>query len=86
MLKRSLTMVEGLRERGYDVVGSLDDLVPDFDAEPHARPEPSPDEVLDAAVDALAVLVTKHVRRKTKPKRRMQRWATEARRLVPKRR
>ena len=86
VLKRSLTMVEGLRERGYDVVGSLDDLVPDFDAEPEARPEPSPDEVLDAAVDALAVLLTRHVRRKTKPTRRMQRWATAARRLVPKRR
>jgi hypothetical protein len=84
VLERSRTMVEGLRAGGYDVVGSLDDLVPEFGSEPDATPDPSADEVLDTAVDALGVLLTKHVRlSKGPPTKRLRRWARSARRRAP---
>jgi hypothetical protein len=62
VLARSHHLVEGLRARGYDVVGSLDELVPDFSGEPDADPRPELDTVLDTAVEALAVLLTGRAR------------------------
>jgi hypothetical protein len=67
VLERSRAQVEGLRRRAYDVVGSLDELVPAFEGVPDASAQPSADDVLDAAVDALAVLLTEHVGARRSP-------------------
>ncbi len=53
---RSVEVVEGLRASGYDIVGSLEDLIP---PSPDERPgdknrELSSEDVLEAAVDTLA--------------------------------
>ncbi|HEX2175563.1 MAG TPA: hypothetical protein VHG70_06605, partial [Nocardioidaceae bacterium] len=61
VLARSRALVDGLADRGYDVVGSLDELLPDFTGEPDTDPEPPADDVLDSAVDALAVLLTERL-------------------------
>ena len=57
-------LVSGLRESGYDIVGSLDDLVP----QPAVHSGPGPAEqpadlVLDAAVQAAAALVLNQFRK-----------------------
>jgi hypothetical protein len=93
VLDRSRVLVDGLRERGYDVVGSLDELEPDFSGQPDTLPDPAADDVLDAAVDALAVLLTEHVRparsraaerlRRAPGSARLRRWAYLARERVP---
>lgn len=57
---RSATMIAALRERGYRVVGSLDDLVPTPPAAPPARITEG--KVADAALDALAALSRDHAR------------------------
>jgi hypothetical protein len=53
--------VERLQREGYDVVGSLDELVPDFGDEADVPPDPAAEVVLDAAVETLALLLTEHV-------------------------
>ena len=52
-----------VRERGYDVVGDLDDLVGDPPPEQYADPD-APDEaqVADAAVDAITALLVENAR------------------------
>ena len=57
VLDRSRRVIEGLRARGYAVVGSLDELLPDFTGATDAVPDPASDDVLDAAVDTLAALL-----------------------------
>jgi hypothetical protein len=74
VLDRSRAIVEGLRERGYDVVGSLDELVPDFTGAPDAAPEPDAEDVLDTAVDTLAVLLTDYLGRRHLAQARLRRW------------
>ena len=53
--------VERLRSQGYDVVGSLDDLVPELSGEADVPADPVPGVVLEAAVDTLTLLLTEHV-------------------------
>jgi hypothetical protein len=76
VLARSRALVDGLADRGYDVVGSLDELLPDFTAEPDTDPDPAADDVLDSAVDALAVLLSE---RRSTPRARA---AARVRRLA----
>jgi hypothetical protein len=84
VLERSRGLVAELRARGYDVVGSLDELMPDLDDEPDADPEPSADDVLEAAVDALAVLLTEHVgTRRSRATARLRRWGGALRARLP---
>lgn len=84
VVDRSRAQVEGLRERGYDVVGSLDDLVPDFAGDPDVDPDPAPDAVLDAAVDALSVLLTEHVGTgRSATTARLRRWGSALRARLP---
>lgn len=52
----SAAMVAGVRERGYDVVGDLDDLRPAY-GPPGAAARVEPAEVVDAAAHALAELL-----------------------------
>lgn len=84
LLERSRAMVQSLRAAGYNVVGSLDELLPDFAANPDTDPDPDTGEVLEAAVDALAVLLTEQVapgdRRVVA---RLRRWAAAARARLP---
>ncbi|MGH3319963.1 MAG: hypothetical protein ACRDN9_07250 [Streptosporangiaceae bacterium] len=65
VMEQSEELVEGLRNAGYDVVGDLDELVPDLSATPEA-PAPvddvDPNLQLDAAVDALVGLL-QHIKR-----------------------
>jgi hypothetical protein len=52
------TLVAGLRDAGYDLIGDLDELQPRPAAEPAASPaDPPAEQVLDAAVAAAAALV-----------------------------
>ncbi len=55
--------VQAVRERGYDVVGDLDDLVGAVPPDDFADPD-NPDEaqVADAAVDAITALLVDHIR------------------------
>jgi len=85
VLDRSRALVEGLRARGYDVVGSLDELVPDFTGAPDAVPDPAADDVLDAAVDALAVLLTDHVGPRQSRRARLRRWGSAVSARLPQR-
>lgn len=63
---RSQELVKGLRDACYDVVGELDELVPE-EPSPHGnatQPEDAPlDHQLDAAVDAVAALVARAQKR-----------------------
>jgi hypothetical protein len=84
VLERSRAQVAGLRAGGYDVAGSLDELVPDFAGEPDTDPEPVADDVLDAAVDTLAVLLTEHVGTgRSAGTARLRRWGSALRARVP---
>ncbi len=56
---RSVVMVEGLRAAGYDIVGSLDDLLPTLSGD-DTNPDPDGPPVeaqLDVAVEAIAALL-----------------------------
>lgn len=58
---RALSDVATLRDSGYDVIGNLEDLVPEIS--PEAAPHPddvSDSEMLDAAVEAIVQLVMRH--------------------------
>jgi hypothetical protein len=81
--ERSRAHVEALRDGGYDVVGSLSDLVPDFADHPDTRPDPGAGDVLDSAVDALAVLLTEHVGPRHRVPARLRRLAGTARARLP---
>jgi len=83
LLERSRELVEGLRERGYDVAGSLDELLPDLTGEPDAVPDPAAEEVLDVAVDTLAVLLTEHVAPRQTRKARLRRWGSAVSARLP---
>ena len=84
VLEHSHAQVTTLRERGYDVVGSLDELVPDFTDHPDTSPDPVTDDVLATAVDALAVLLTEHVgSRRARLRTRARRLAGAARARMP---
>jgi hypothetical protein len=86
VLARSRTIADGLRERGYDVVGSLDELVPAFTDEPDTAPDPGAEQVLDTAVDALAVLLARHVGPRRSARTRLRTWAGTAAARLPRRR
>jgi hypothetical protein len=80
--EHSQQVVAGLRSRGYHVVGDLDELVP-LPAGPHAPPPTTvrTEQVLDAAVDALASLVVSlHEQSEAAGRRRADRAARPARR------
>jgi hypothetical protein len=65
---RAEKLVAGLQESGYDIVGSLDDLVPPAAAPAERRPGAPPlEQVLDAAVDALAAVLDAEYARRTAP-------------------
>jgi hypothetical protein len=58
------TLTTGLRERGYDIVGDLDELMPRPAEDPGQKPDEVPaDQVLDAAVVAAAALVVSQYRK-----------------------
>lgn len=58
---RAVSDVAALRASGYDVIGELDDLVPDVPVTSSPHPdEVSDSEMLDAAVDAIVQLVVRH--------------------------
>jgi hypothetical protein len=62
--------VETLREQGYHVVGSLDDLVPEEPLPSSRQPEDvSTDELLDAALDTVAGLLAEMKRRSNRERR-----------------
>jgi hypothetical protein len=68
---RGLAMVDVLRSKGYDVVGDLDELVPD----PEPAPGRTPDSVTDAelaatAAPVIAALLAREVERRQKRRRR----------------
>ena len=55
--------IEEIRERGYDVLGDLDDLIPDRNPLPFSDPDrPRPRAVNDAALDAIKALLLEGVR------------------------
>jgi hypothetical protein len=59
----SESWIDALSSRGYDVVGSLDDLRPDKDAAPFVDPDhPDESEVADAAVEAITGLLKEAAR------------------------
>jgi hypothetical protein len=63
------TLIAGLRDRRYDVIGDLDELRPRQGGAPYSSPGNQPAErVLDAAVDATAALVTHQYRRSFREK------------------
>jgi hypothetical protein len=86
VLDRCKVIADGLRECGYDVVGSLDELVPDLTGEPDTVPDPGAEEVLDSAVDALAVLLTRHVGPRRSRRARLRKWASGVTARLPLRR
>ncbi|MDP9445275.1 MAG: hypothetical protein M3P83_13340 [Actinomycetota bacterium] len=55
--EQSADIVARLARAGYDVVGSLDDLLPVWPADTAAPDEPHPDDLVDAALDALTALL-----------------------------
>jgi hypothetical protein len=62
----SVEWVEELGRRGYDVVGSLDELLPDDTAIPFADPDrPEEADVADAGVDAALALLEEAARLRT---------------------
>jgi hypothetical protein len=96
--RRATSMVDVLRSRGYDVAGDLDDLVPRLrpdhpdspDAEPDGRPDNvAPDELADAALDALVAMTEKYAELWWRTRRRdrsdqsdaglTQRWSSRLR-------
>jgi hypothetical protein len=57
---RADKVVAGLESSGYDIVGNLDELIPPRRSAPEGRPGAVPnDQVLDAAVAALAAMVSR---------------------------
>jgi len=83
VVERSRVLVEGLRERGYDVAGSLEELVPDLADAPDAAADPTAEDVLDAAVDTLAVLLTEHVGPREARRAKLRRWGSEVSARLP---
>jgi hypothetical protein len=68
-------LIQNLDNSGYDVIGSLDELLPPPVSQPQADPGEQPaDQVLDAAVDAAAAMVL-HQYRKAYPAAKPQRQA-----------
>src|SRR5215470_14186329 len=68
--EQSETLIAGLRNSGYDVVGDLDDLRPPQVTEPAASPSDQPaGQMLDAAVQAAAALVVNQYQREYPPAR-----------------
>jgi len=68
--EQSETLIAGLRDCGYDVVGDLDDLRPPQVTEPPASPSDQPAErMLDAAVQAAAALVVNQYQRENRAAR-----------------
>jgi len=58
------TLIAGLNDSGYDLVGALDELRPAADPQPYASPADQPAErVLDAAVAAASALVVSQYRK-----------------------
>lgn len=56
--RRGVAQVESLRRSGYDIVGSLDDLLPPEDVGVDDDPaEPAAEEQLDVAVEAIAAVL-----------------------------
>jgi hypothetical protein len=59
MRKRSITVVEQLRQAGYDVVGDLDELIAPVTAPPFRQPEDvTTEELLDASLDVIAQMLS----------------------------
>ena len=62
-VERAESWIAELGERGYDVVGSLDDLRPDPDAPPFVDPDhPDEHDVADAAVESIVTLLGENAR------------------------
>jgi len=62
--EQSETLIAGLRDSGYDIVGDLDDLRPPQVTEPATSPSDQPaGQMLDAAVQAAAALVVNQYQR-----------------------
>ncbi len=58
------SLIAGLKDSGYDLVGALDELRPQPAGEPYANPEAEPaEQVLDAAVQAASALVVSQYRK-----------------------
>jgi len=58
------TLIAGLNDSRYDLVGALDELRPRADAQPYASPADQPaEQVLDAAVAAASALVVSQYRK-----------------------
>ncbi|KAA9166361.1 hypothetical protein FPZ12_002015 [Amycolatopsis acidicola] len=55
--KQAQQFIDEIREARYDVVGDLADLLPAEPADAGGLPDPSPQELLDAAIDTVAALV-----------------------------
>ena len=68
--EQSETLIAGLRDSAYDIVGDLGDLRPPQVTEPAASPSDQPaGQLLDAAVQATAALVVNQYRREYPPAR-----------------
>jgi hypothetical protein len=68
--EQSETLIVGLRDCGYDVVGDLDDLRPPQVTEPPPSPTDQPaEQMLDAAVQAAAALVVNQYQRENRAAR-----------------
>lgn len=63
---RGSELVGRLRSSGYDVVGSLDDLEPPLDALPTQSGDPTVEQQLDIAIEAMAALLLGISRRRRK--------------------
>jgi len=62
-VERAESWIAELGERGYDIVGSLDDLRPDPDAPPFVDPDhPDEHDVADAAVESIVTLLGENAR------------------------
>ncbi|MGH3356976.1 MAG: hypothetical protein ACRDOJ_13845, partial [Nocardioidaceae bacterium] len=84
VVERGRGQVEALRDRGYDVIGSLDELVPGFSGVPDASATPPSDDVIDAAVDALAVLLAeRRAGRRSTATAALRGWAGALRARLP---
>jgi len=68
--EQSETLITGLRDSGYDLIGDLDDLRPPQVTEPVTSPSDQPaEQMLDAGVQAAAALVVNQYQRQRRPAR-----------------
>ncbi|MGH3500418.1 MAG: hypothetical protein ACRDQA_05885 [Nocardioidaceae bacterium] len=80
VLARTDSIREDLARAGYDIIGGLDELVPD-DSSFGSVPRPAHRRVADASVDLLATVLTEQAAAHSRPRRWARRLSGQVRRL-----